>query len=188
MESGINLLPEITEKEINSGVYRRKANIVAIGFLVIIGAIVLILISYQVYLRVNASSIEAKSKEAEQRVIENREIEVTNAALKEKLDKIEKFLVSEIPTSTLIDEVSRASRTSSPVSVDGLDADSDGSVIVDGTVISSDVFREWIENLTNTNGQDFFARINLINLTGSPGSYKFSFRMNFLKKGVYQPK
>lgn len=188
MESGINLLPEITAKEINAGVYRRKANIVALGFLGVIGAIILAIITYQFILERNAKTIESKSRDAEQRVVENRKIEVINSALKEKLDKIEKFLVNEIPASTLIDEVSKAALTTSPVSITGLEIISDGGVVVDGTVVSSDIFREWIENLTNSNGEDFFAKINLITLTGEPGQYKFSFRMDFLKKGVYQPK
>lgn len=188
MESGINLLPEVTEKEIHSGVYRRKVNVAALGFLAIVGVIILAVFAYRIYLKVYANSIDERAKKAESRVIKNSTIEVTNSALKEKLDKIQNFLVSEIPTSTLIDQVTTAAKTSTPINIDGLSATADGSVVVDGTALSSDIFAEWIENLTNTNAADYFAKINLISLTGDPGKYKFSFRMNFLKKGVYQPK
>jgi len=61
-------------------------------------------------------------------------------------------------------------------------------VIVTGVATSSSIFSEWIENLTNANGQDFFDKIDLITLSGDPGNYKFTFKMDFLKKGVYQPK
>lgn len=188
MESGINLLPEITEKEIKAGVYRKKVNIAAFGALAMVGLIILGLISYRVYLSASAATVENRSKTATENILKNSTIEISSIALKEKLDKIQNILVSEIPTSVLIDEVNKAAATSKPIAIQSLNAQADGTVIVDGTAANSDIFREWIDNLTSSTSQDFFSKINLVTLTGDPSGYKFSFSMTFLKKGVYQPK
>lgn len=188
MESGINLLPEITEKEIKAGVYRRKTTLVAIGSLVVIGVVILALISYQVYLSVSANSIEASSKKAEAIITSHQSLEIRNLALKEKIDKIQQTLESEIPTSTLIDQVGIASSTniSPPITISGISTQPDGTLTVDGTAAGSQIFAQWIDNVTSNTGQDYFSKVKLITLTGSPGNYKFVFQMNFIKRGVYQ--
>ncbi len=188
MESGINLLPEITEKEIKAGVYQKKVNIAAIGALFAVGIIILGLISYKVFLKVSADTVENKSHQAEERISKNSAIEITHLSLKEKLDKTQSILESEMPASILIDEVTKASLTSQPITLQGLSAQADGTVLVDGTAINSTIFKEWIDNLTNDNAADFFSKIKIVSLTGDPSGYKFSFSLSFLKKGVYQQK
>ena len=37
---GINLLPEVAEREIKAGVYKRKVNIVALGVLGLVGIVI----------------------------------------------------------------------------------------------------------------------------------------------------
>ena len=109
MESGINLLPEITEKEIKAGVYQKKANIAALGTLAVVGVLILGLISYEVFLKVNAQTVENKSQQAESRISKNSAIEISNLALKEKLDKIQSILQSEIPASVLTKSIANHS-------------------------------------------------------------------------------
>lgn len=188
MESGINLLPEITEKEIKAGVYQKKVNIFALGALGAVGLIILGLIAYRVFLAVNAQTVENRSKTATDNITKYiSDVEIPNDTLKEKLDKIQNLLTNEVPTSSVIDQLTAAAQTSQPVTISGLSAQSDGTILVDGTVTNSDTFREWVNNLTNTNGQDYFSKINVVSLTGDSSGYKFSLAMNFLKKGVYQP-
>lgn len=185
---GINLLPEVTEKEIKAGIYRRKTVVVAIGSLVVVGVIILALLSFQVYLSVNANAIEERSKKAEETIGKHQTLEIENLALKEKIDKIEQTLESEIPTSTLLDQVGIAatSNVSPAITITGITTQPDGIFSVEGAAAGSGVFNQWINNLTSQTGQDYFGKINLVTLTGSPGSYKFTFQMNFLKKGVYK--
>jgi hypothetical protein len=191
MESGINLLPEVTEKEIKAGVYRRKTVVVAIGSLVLIGVVIIALLSYQVYLSISANDIQARADKAITTINEplHSTLEISSLALKEKINKIQQTLESEIPTSTLIEQVqTAATKAISPaIQISGISSSSDGTLTVDGAAAGSQVFSKWIDNLTDSAGVDYFAKINLVSLTGTPGNYKFSFQMNFLKKGVYQP-
>lgn len=187
MESGINLLPEITEKEIKAGVYRRKVNVAAMATLAVVGVIILALISYQVYLSIRATNVENRSKEAEARIRQNSQVEIINLALKQKLDKIKTILEAEIPTSTLIDKVTEASATSQPIALQGMSAQSDGTVTVEGTAVNSSIFKEWAENLTKNSAQPFFSKVQVVSLTGDGSGYKFQISLSFLKKGVYTP-
>lgn len=188
MEAGINLLPQLTEAEFKQGVYRRKINIVALASVGVVGIIVLALIGYQIYLKVSADDIQSRTTSAQQKITANQDVEISSLALKQKLDKIEQILTSEIPVSTLVEQVGLAAATSKPITITSLTSDSSGEVFVDGTASDSGIFNEWVNNLTSDNGQTYFAKINLITMTGISGSYKFSFKLSFLKHGVYQPK
>lgn len=186
---GINLLPQLTEAEINKGVYRRKTIITSIASLGIIGAIIIALIAYQIFLKLSADDIKTRSKKAENQVSQYQEVEIANLALKEKLDKIEQILTSEIPVSTLVNQIGVAALTGTTIKISNISASANGETFVDGTAADSNVFSQWVDNLTSDSSQEFFAKINLISLNRTTeGNYKFSFKMTFLKRGVYPPK
>lgn len=186
---GINLLPQQTENEIKSGVYRRKINVTALVTLGVIGAIIVAIIAYQIFLKIRANDITARTEKAETKIQDNQDIEITNLALKEKVDKIEQILTSEIPTSVLIHQVGVDSATSTPIKITNITSSASGETFVDGTADNSAIFSQWIDNLTSDSSKEFFSKINLVSLNRSTeGNYKFSFKMTFLKKGVYQEK
>src|SRR3990172_1971002 len=108
MEGGINLLPQLTEKEIKAGVYRRKINIAALASVGLIGIIIVALFSYQLFLTFRANNIEERTNKATSQIVENKDTEILNRSLKEKVTQLQTILTSEIPTSILIDQISTA--------------------------------------------------------------------------------
>ena len=184
---GINLLPEVAEREIKAGVYKRKVNIVALGVLGLVGIVIVGILIFQAALALQASNIKNKTSEAEDRIRQNQAVEIKTLATKEKLDKIEQLLTSAIPSSTFVAEVSKAGATATPIALTNLTISQSGEAFIDGTAVNSEIFKQWVANLTSEASQEYFAKVNVVSLTGNPTEgYKFSFKLSFLKKGVYQ--
>ena len=183
---GINLLPEVAEKEIKSGVYKRKANIVSLLILGFIGVAIVSILILQGVLALKANSIKNKTAEAEDRIREKQSIEIKALATKEKLDKIKQLLTEAIPSSTFIGEVAKDAATSQPVVLTNITISKNGEAFVDGTAVNSEMFKQWVANLTSESSQEYFNKISVASFTGNPTEgYKFSFKLSFLKKGVY---
>lgn len=183
--SGINLLPAIAEREIKSGVYRRKANVVALGVLGFIGVVIVVILVAQVWLALQANSIKNTTAEVEDRIRQKQSVEIKALATKEKLAKIKQLLTAAIPSSTFVSEITKDAATPQPIVLTNLTISQNGEAFVDGTAVSSEAFKQWVANLLSEASQESFAKINAVTLTGNPtDGYKFSFKLNFLKKGV----
>lgn len=192
MEGGINLLPQLTENEIKAGVYRRKINIAALGFIGAVGLIVVSLFLYQLFLTFRAGVIEKRTNSATSKIVENRETEVLNRSLKEKVDQLQNILTTAVPTSTMIEQLdSAALNIPEPIRLTAISVASQNQITVEGRASGSnpsESLKGWIDNLTSSNGKDYFAKINMTTLTGNNSEgYNFSFTMEFLKKGIYKP-
>ncbi|HSX57666.1 MAG TPA: hypothetical protein VLE47_00145 [Candidatus Saccharimonadales bacterium] len=184
---GINLLPQITENEIKTGVYKRKINVVAIAVIGLIGVIILLILLVRGYLYVQSNLLENRRKEAVSSIQKNASVEVKAIATKEKLDKIYTLLTTTIPSSTLVDQIDKAALTSPTIAVTEVDISANGETFVGGSAKTSDVFKQWVGNLTNKAANDYFDKVNLVSFSGNPtDGYKFSIKLSFLKKGVYQ--
>lgn len=185
--SGINLLPEMAENEIKSGVYKKKINLFALILLGLVGLGFVGILIFQGALALQAGSIRRRSSDAEIRIQKNQIVEIKALATKEKLDKIEQLLTAAIPSSIFITEISKASATNQPIKVTSLSISQNGEAFVDGIAKDSNVLKQWVDNLTNQVAKEYFAKINSVTLTGNPSEgYRFSFKMTFLKKGVYE--
>lgn len=185
---GINLIPEIAENEIKSGVYKRKVNVGALAALAIVGIVIIGILIFQGALALQANSIRNRTSKAESRIRQNQAVEIKALATKEKLDKVAKLLAEAIPASTFVEQISKATVASSPVVITNLTISQNGEAFVDGTVTNSEVFKQWVANLTSKESSEYFAKINAASLTGNPSEgYKFAFKLSFLKKGVYTP-
>lgn len=192
MEGGINLLPQLTENEIKAGVYRRKINIAALGFIGAVGLIVVSLFLYQLFLTFRAGVIEKRTNSATSKIVENRETEVLNRSLKEKVDQLQNILTTAVPTSTMIEQLDNAAlNIPEPIRLTAISVASQNQITVEGRASGSnpsESLKGWIDNLTSSNGKDYFAKINMATLTGNNSEgYNFSFTMEFLKKGIYKP-
>lgn len=184
--AGINLLPEVAEKEIKAGVYKRKANIASLVIIGFIGILIIGILVFQGGLALQANSIKNKTAEAESRIRKNQEFEIKALATKQKLDKIKQLLNSAVPSSEFVSRMVKDAETSQPIVVTGLNISQNGQAFVDGVAVNSEIFKEWVGNLTDEASQEFLGKINVISLTGSPSDgYKFSLKLEFLKKGVY---
>lgn len=190
MEGGINLLPQLTEQEIKSGVYRRKINLVALGSVGFVGIVIVALFAYQLFLTLRANSIEDRTGKATSKIVENRDTEILNRSLKEKVDQLQNILTSVVPTSTLIEQISLAAATPQPIKLTSISVIGNDEITVEGTAVGSDPstnLKTWIDNLTSDNGKDYFTKINMVSLTGNRfDGYKFNFTMKFIKKGIYE--
>jgi len=191
MEGGINLLPQLTEKEIKAGVYRRKINIAALGFIGAVGVIIVALFGYQLLLTLRAGDIDAKTRKATSKILENRETEIISRSLKEKVEKLQSILSSAIPASELMAQLNLASLTSpEPIRLTSVALSSPNKITVSGKAVGpnpSESLKNWINNLTSGEGEDNFAAITLTNLSGNrTEGYSFDIQMEFLKKGVYE--
>lgn len=179
-------MPQVAEKEIKAGVYKKKANLGALVILGLIGVVIVGILIFQGALAFQANNIKNQTEAAEERIANNQEVEIKALATKEKLDKIEQLLNSAIPSSTFVSEVSKSAATSNPIKLTNVTIDQNGEAFVDGIAANSEVFKQWVANLSSEASQEYFAKINAVSLTGNPSDgYKFSFKMTFLKKGVY---
>ncbi len=186
VSAGINLLPDVAEREIKSGVYKRKANIISLVLLGVIGVVIVGILIFQGSLALQANSIKNKTAEAEDRIRQKQALEIKALATKEKLDKIKQLLTSTIPSSAFISEITKDSATTQPIVLTNLTISQNGEAFVDGTAVNSEVFKQWVANLTSEASQEFFDKLNAVSFTGNPTEgYKFSFKLSFLKKGVY---
>ncbi len=184
---GINLLPEVAEKEIKAGVYKRKVNLAALVALGAIGIVIIGILVLQGALAIQANIVKDQTAQAENQIRQNQAVEIKAKATKEKLDKIEQLLTTAIPSSTFVTEVTKATAATPPVKITSLNISENGEAFVDGLAANSEAYKQWIANLTSDSSKDYFSKINAVSLTGNPSEgYKFSFKLTFLKKGVYQ--
>src|SRR3990172_2249852 len=113
--TGINLLPDVAEKEIKAGVYKRKVNIFSLVVLGLVGVVIVAILFFQGGLALKANSIKNKTAEAEDRIRQKQTIEIKALATKQKLDKIKQLLTSAIPSSPFVGEIAKDASTSQPI-------------------------------------------------------------------------
>ncbi len=191
MESGINLLPQLTNKEVKAGVYRRKINIAALGLIGVVGLIIVALFAYQIFLTLLAGNVERRTEEATSKIVENRDTEILNRSLVEKAQQLQTILDSGVPTSSIVEQLDLAANNiPEPVKLKAISVIAKNQITVDGIAVGSnpsESLKTWIDNLTSISGQDYFTKISLSSLTGSKSEgYSFSFTMDFLKKGLFK--
>ena len=184
---GINLIPDIAEKEIKSGVYKKKTNLVSLIVLGVVAVVIVAILIFQGALALQANNVSNKIEDASTRINKNVQVEIKAQATKEKLDKAEELLASAIPSSTFVQQTVKAAATSQPITITSLSINASGEAVVDGQATNSEVLKQWVANLTAEASKEYFAKVSAVSLTGNPSEgYKFSFKMSFLKEGVYK--
>jgi len=177
---GINLIPELSEREVKGQSNRRNVNLIAIGSLGVVGIIILVIILYQVYLALVANNVKDQSSQLQQKIGQLADVEISTLALKDKLSRINKILKNAFPASAAAGEVLA---DGAPITISGVEMQDNQDVLVNGVAGSSDVLGAWLDNLS---ADKFFGHINLVSLVRddkTPG-YSFSILMNYTKKGL----
>ncbi len=183
-QAGINLIPELTEKELRNTVNRKRANKAAIVTLVVIGAIVGFLIIYRVYLGLRAGDIASRTQKAEEQISKLQDVEVSQLTLADKLTQARKILASALPGSVALDQVTKAALEANSIEIKQLNLDATGLIQVDGIAANSDIFATWITNLTTGESAKNINRINLTSLVKVDNGYSFSLNMSFNQRGI----
>ena len=186
MAEDINLLPEVTEKEVKKGVYQRTVNMAAIIALLIVAAILLALFGYQFFLASTAKRIDSQTKSAEQEISNQRSKEITRRALVGKLDVANIFLASSTPYSEAMGKILGVFKKSGITLVESTFKGA-GQISISGEAKSSNNFGKLVDGLTDEKLSDTFDRVRLVSLTGvEKEPYKFTIDLRFLKKGLME--
>lgn len=187
MAQGINLLPELTEREARKEVYKRKVNIVSIAVLLSVAVILVGLFAYQLFLQTSRSRAERESENLENQILDQKEKEIAQLALVDKLNQIDKLLNEGVPTASAVATVSDLASGSGGVSITSFKIKSDGDVLLAGTARNSRTLEKFFESLISKNIKATFDNIILINLSGERGKpYDFSIDMDFKPKGIIE--
>lgn len=185
MAQGINLLPEVTEQEVRKDVYKRKLNVVSIAALLAVALILLGIFAYQLSLKTLKTRAERESKNLEEQISFQKEKEIAQRALVDKLDQIDKLLDEAIPVSSAVANVSNLAKGSGRVTITALDVKSDGDVDVSGKASDSNTLGKFFNALISTNIQNIFDEVTLTTLSGERGEpYNFTINMDFKLKGL----
>ncbi len=182
--SGINLIPELTEKELRNSANKSKANRAAIITLVIIGVIVLALILYRIFLGFQTGSVADQERAAEAKIANYRDVEVSQLTLAQKLTQARTILQQALPGSVALAEVTDAAVKANTIILKHVVLNDSGTLTIDGLAPNSTIFASWIDNLTTGDAAKDFSRINLVSMVRNELGYNFSMLMEFNERGL----
>lgn len=183
MAQEINLLPQLTEKEVSREVYKKKVNVSAIAALLGVVVILLGLFSYQLFLQTSRTRVDREAKNIEDQIQQQQTKEISQRALVDKLNQIEKLLNEAPPVSSAVANVLKLSKEGN-ISLSQVSVKSDGDVQVAGTSTTSTLLGKFFKALADVD-EKIFAKINLSNLSKEAGEpYQFTIDMDFQLKGL----
>jgi len=190
MAPEINLLPELPEEEIKRSAYTRRVNFAAITALLVVGALLLGVFGYWLFLAANVERLQNQTENAEQEIIEQNRKEITRRSLVGRLEGAKDFVSSVIPYSGAVDKVLQFFK-GSEVGIRGTDFKEDGDISIQGDFRDTGRFNSLASKFISEKEADTFASVTLVSLTreedeetGEPGDYVFTLGVNFLKKGL----
>jgi len=180
MAQAINLLPQIAEKEVKQGVYKRKINLVAIVSLLATASVALGLFAYQLVLTTQARALENNTKRVEERIKEKFELEVKQRALVDKLDAVAAYLDKNKSTAKAFRRIIDLAN-SGKVALSKVDFGSGGAIIVTGTAANSTNLGSFFDNLTAENPEATVTLEKPIanTISVSAAQFQFTIRVNY---------
>ncbi len=185
MAQGINLLPELTEKESRKEVYKRKVNVISIAALLAVALIFLGLFAYQLFLQTSKTRVDRESGNLEEQISLQLPKEVAQRVLVDKLNQIDKLLSEGVPVASAVANVSDLARGSGRISINTLRISSDGDVVVSGTAADSNTLGKFFKTLISTDIRNIFDKVTLSNLSGEKAEpFSFTIEMDFKPKGL----
>ena len=183
MAQSINLIPQVAEAEIQKGVYKKKINLVAIGSLLIVGAVLIGLFSYQLFLSIQSKNLDALSSEKEKEILEKAPVEIKQRTFIDKLEAIKTYWEKNKSTASafkkIIDLVNNGSVTLTKV-----DVNSAGEVTLAGNSAGSANLGNLFDSLTNSGAQVSLDKVVATNVALAGPVYQFTIRLNYTKKGI----
>ena len=185
MAQSINLLPKVTEAQARKEVYKKKINVTSISALLAVGLIFLGLFAYQLFLQTSRSRVDRQSQNIEGEISNQREKEISQRALVDKLDQIDSLLSAAIPNASAVANISAIAKKSGDISVDQVSIQADGDITFGGVATNSKKIQKLINELISSEEKGIFGVISLQNLSKEEGEpYKFTIDMDFLLKGL----
>jgi cell division protein FtsL len=185
MAQGINLLPEITETEARKEVYKKKVNVVAIAALLAVALIFLGLFAYQLFLQTSKSRVEREAKNLEEQILSQKEKEVSQRKLVDKLNQIEVLLSEAVPTASAVANISNVARKASSTSTTSLVVKSDGDVLWGANVKNSKGVGEVFEELEQAEARGVFERMTIESLSKEEDEdFIITVSLDFKPRGV----
>ncbi len=188
MAQSINLLPQIAEKEVQQGVYKRKVNVVAIVSLLVVASLTLALFGYQLVLSTQSRSLDSQSKQKEELIRAKFELEVKQRALVDKLDAISAYLDKNKSTAKAFKKIVEIANTGK-IKLSKVDVGSGGDIIVSGTTVNSTNLGTFIDNLVAENPQ---AQVTLDKQVANSiainnAVFQFTIRVNYNNAPILDP-
>lgn len=179
----INLLPQIAEKEIKTGVYKQKVNIFSIAALLVVFAIVAGLFAYQLFLATRSSALDSNTETQRQIIRDNFETEIKQRALVDKLQAVKDQFDKNKSTSAMTQKVLDLLATGK-ISLSKVDVDYSGGVSVSGKSNSSAEVAKFIEATTDDLAKDTIEKVVATSIIFKEGNYQFTIRFNYTKAGL----
>lgn len=185
MAQSINLLPRITEDQARKEVYKKKINVTSIAALLAVALIFLSLFAYQLFLQTSRSRVDRQSQNIEEEISSQKEKEISQRALIDKLDQIDSLLGSAIPNASAVANISDIAKKSGNISIGNVSIQSDGDVTFGGVATDSKKIEKLIKELISSEERGIFGAITLQNLSREEDEpYNFTINMDFLLKGL----
>lgn len=185
MAQGINLLPEITETQSRTEVYKKKVNVVAISALLAVAIIFVGLFAYQLFLQTSRSRVENEAKELQDQILSQQTKEISQRTLVDKIGEIDKLLGEAVPTASAVANITRVAKKSGNVSVVKLVVKDDGDVIFSGRAKTTTSIQKLFQNLIGSGLLATFGDVSLESLSKEEGEpYTFTINMDFKPRGL----
>ncbi len=181
----INLLPELSQKDVRAEVYKRSASVTSVAALLFVALVLVGLFAYQLFLKTSTSRTESNAKDLQNQILNQKSKEITQRSLVDKLNEIDVLLKGAVPTSSVAASLTKLAKGSGAISLTQLTVKSDGSVAVSGTANGSASLSRFLKTLVSKDLESSFGKVVLDNLSAEKGSpYNFSVNMNFIPVGI----
>ncbi len=185
MAQSINLLPRVTEAQARKEVYKKKINVTSIAALLAVALVFLGLFAYQLYLQTSRTRVERQSQLKEEEISSQRQKEISQRALIDKLDQIDSLLASNIPNASAVANIADIAKKSGNIAIDQVSIQSDGDITFGGIATDSKKIEKLIKELISSEERGIFGAITLQNLSREEDEpYNFTINMDFLLKGL----
>ncbi len=185
MAQGINLLPEITESEARKEVYKKKVNVVAIAALLAVALIFLGLFAYQLFLQTSRSRVEREAKNLEEQILSQKEKEVSQRKLVDKLNQIEVLLSEAVPTASAVANISSVVKKAGDTSTTSLVVKSDGDMLWGANVNNSKGVEAVFTELALAEARGVFERMAIESLSKDENEpFIITVSLDFKPRGV----
>lgn len=185
MAQGINLIPEVSKGESRRIFYKKKINVVAIASLLTLAVVFLTLFSYQLFLQTSRSRVESRVKTVQDQIQTQQIKEISQRALVDKLNEIDRLLTQAVPSSKAVSEMRKIAKSSGNISIKRLSIKSDGDLVFGGSTNSTLSIQKLFKGLISSDALENFGDVSIESLSKEEGEpFIFTLNMDFKPRGV----
>ena len=158
---------------------------VAIVSLLTVAVIFLALFAYQLFLQTSRNRVESRVMAVRDQIKTQQTKEISQRALVDKLNEIDRLLNQAVPSSEAISEIRKIAKRSGNVSIERLSIKSDGDLVFGGSTNSTLSIQKLFKDLINSKSLENFGDVSLESLSKEEGEpFIFTLNMDFKPRGL----